>query len=291
MKFSRYPKYKDSGVEWLGEVPAGWHLTKTKHVCTFTTGWTPPTGNSEAYDGDNAWANISDLGPRILDCTAKQISDEAVDASGIALSPSGSLLFSFKLSIGQVSFAGRNMYTNEAIATFHESPHLSLSFAYYAFPLYLVQNAAENIYGAKLLNQELIRNAALALPRVEEQAAIAAFLDRETNKIDALVAEQEKLIALLKEKRQALISHAVTKGLNPDAPMKPSGIDWLGDVPAHWDVCPLKRLTIQITDGAHISPETVDGIYDFVSTKDVGESGIDFRHCLQTSRDSFEYMV
>ncbi len=68
-----------------------------------------------------------------------------------------------------------------------------------------------------------------------EQAAIAAFLDRETAKIDALVAEQQRLIELLKEKRQAVISHAVTKGLNPDAPMKPSGIEWLGEVPAHWD--------------------------------------------------------
>jgi type I restriction enzyme S subunit len=134
--FPRYPKYKDSGVEWLGEVPAHWTLTKAKHTCTFTTGWTPSTGNSAAYNGENLWANISDLGPRVLNHTAKQISDETVDASGIALSPAGSLLFSFKLSIGQVSFAGRDMYTNEAIATFHESPHLSLQFAYYAFPLF-----------------------------------------------------------------------------------------------------------------------------------------------------------
>ena len=76
---------------------------------------------------------------------------------------------------------------------------------------------------------------------LDEQTAIAAFLDRETAKIDALVAEQRRLIELLKEKRQAVISHAVTKGLNPHAPMKPSGIEWLGDVPAHWEVLPLKR--------------------------------------------------
>ncbi len=83
-----------------------------------------------------------------------------------------------------------------------------------------------------------------------EQTVIAAFLDRETGKIDALVAEQEKLIALLKEKRQAVISHAVTKGLYPDAPMKPSGIEWLGDVPAHWDVNQLRRyLDIGLSNG------------------------------------------
>ena len=79
--------------------------------------------------------------------------------------------------------------------------------------------------------------------RLDEQVAIAAFLDRETAKIDALVAEQRRLIELLKEKRQAVISHAVTKGLNPNAPMKPSGIEWLGDVPEHWEVTPLKHLS------------------------------------------------
>ncbi len=81
-----------------------------------------------------------------------------------------------------------------------------------------------------------MRNIQLAVPPLNEQSAIAAFLDRETGKIDALVAEQERLIALLKEKRQAVISHAVTKGLNPNAPMKDSGVPWLGEVPAHWEV-------------------------------------------------------
>jgi type I restriction enzyme S subunit len=88
-----------------------------------------------------------------------------------------------------------------------------------------------------------LRQVLLAFPPLAEQRAIAAFLDRETKKIDELVAEQERLIELLKEKRQAVISHAVTKGLDPAAPMKPSGVEWLGDVPAHWEVKPLMRLT------------------------------------------------
>jgi type I restriction enzyme S subunit len=83
----------------------------------------------------------------------------------------------------------------------------------------------------------------LPLPPFSEQSAIVAFLDRETGKIDALVAEQERLIALLKEKRQAVISQAVTKGLDPGVPMKPSGVEWLGEVPAHWTIVPLKWLT------------------------------------------------
>lgn len=240
MKLKPYPKYKDSGVEWVGEVPSGWTHTKLKHMATFSTGWTPPTGNDSAYNGENLWANISDLGDRVIYDTAKRISDEAVSKANIPISPKGSLLFSFKLSIGQVSFAGEAMYTNEAIASFPPDQGINVRYGYYAYPLFLVQNASENIYGAKLLNQDLMKNAQIVLPDLHEQTTIATFLDRETAKLDTLIAKQEKLIELLQEKRQAVISHAVTKGLDPDVPMKDSGVEWLGMVPAHWEVKRLK---------------------------------------------------
>jgi len=94
-----------------------------------------------------------------------------------------------------------------------------------------------------------MKNIVLAVPSPEEQIAIAAFLDRETTKLDGLMAEQQQLIELLNEKRQAVISRAVTKGLNPDAPMKPSGVEWLGEVPAHWEVRKLKHLAHSIEQG------------------------------------------
>ncbi|MDZ4259449.1 MAG: restriction endonuclease subunit S [Gemmatimonadales bacterium] len=263
MSFPRYPKYKDSGVEWLPEIPFEWETTQAKHVIEFTTGWTPPTGDAASFEGDSLWANISDLGPRWLEDTAKRVSEAAVQRSRIKVSPRGSLLFSFKLSIGQVSFAARDMYTNEAIATFLPSPHVDLAFAYYAFPLLMVQNAEENIYGAKLLNQELLRTAKIALPDVSTQRQIASFLDRETAKIDALVAEQQRLMELLKEKRQAVISHAVTKGLNPDAPMKPSGVEWLGEVPAHWELRRLKFLCDIQTGSKDTENAVEDGEFPF----------------------------
>nr|WP_269751264.1 restriction endonuclease subunit S [Acuticoccus mangrovi] len=104
------------------------------------------------------------------------------------------------------------------------------------------------------LGQYAVSNLPIPLPPLAEQQAIAAFLDRETGKIDALVEEQRRLIALLKEKRQAVISHAVTKGLDPSAPMKPSGIDWLGDVPAHWEVRRLRHVSPAITVGIVVEP-------------------------------------
>jgi type I restriction enzyme S subunit len=253
MSLPKYAEYKDSGILWLERIPAHWLITKTKHVCEFSTGWTPPTGNDSAYEGENLWANISDLGPKILSSTAKRISNKAVDDAFIQVSPVGSLLFSFKLSVGQVSLAGIDMYTNEAIATFRASSKLVIDYAYYAFPIFLIKNATENIYGAKLLNQALIKSAFLPLPSLDEQSAIATFLDHETGNIDALIAEQEKLLTLLAEKRQATISHAVTRGLNPDAPMKDSGVPWLGEVPTHWDIFPTKRLFRVIVEPAPVN--------------------------------------
>ena len=158
----------------------------------------------------------------------------------------------------------------------------------------VVRSIAE-VYSAGITRLRINLGAVKKLPVFElplpEQNAIADFLDRETAKIDTLVAEQEQLITLLKEKRQAVISHAVTKGLDPSVPMKDSGVEWLGEVPAHWEVTHLKRRCAVITDGAHISPETEGGVHLFVSTKDISDDGIDFDSALRTSPASYEYMI
>jgi type I restriction enzyme S subunit len=201
---------KDSGVPWLEQVPSHWTITPLKRVISFRIGWTPPTNRDDLYDGIHPWATIADMSGRVIFKTGKSISNEAVRLAGIAPSPKGSLLFSFKLSVGQVCFAGTDIFTNEAIATFEPSYNVNLLFAYYAFPIFLVKNAFENIYGAKILNQDLMRNALLTLPPLSEQDAIAAFLDSECSRIDALIAEAETMISLLRERRSALISAAVT---------------------------------------------------------------------------------
>lgn len=116
----------------------------------------------------------------------------------------------------------------------------------------------------------------VTLPPLHEQTAIAEFLDRETGKIDKLVAEQRRLMELLKEKRQAVISHAVTKGLNPHAPMKPSGIEWLGDVPVGWVTGQMRYLAELIVDGTHHSPQSLpNGDYLYITAKNIKEHGFD----------------
>lgn len=115
-----------------------------------------------------------------------------------------------------------------------------------------------------------------ALPPKREQTAIAIFLDRETAKIDALIAEQEKLLTLLAEKRQATISHAVTKGLNPDAPMKDSGVAWLGEVPAHWEIVGLTKYLESVVDYRGKTPTKVDEGVFLVTAKNISQGRIDY---------------
>lgn len=128
----------------------------------------------------------------------------------------------------------------------------------------------------------------IPVPPIEEQRAIARFLDRETAKIDALVAEQERLIELLKEKRQAVISHAVTKGLNPNAPMKDSGIEWLGSIPAHWSIKRLKNLSPFITVGIVVEPTSYvsDSGLPFIYGGDIREGVIDHENARRISREA-----
>ena len=127
-----------------------------------------------------------------------------------------------------------------------------------------LQSVTDGIRDGKNIGYDQFGMIGLPFPPIQEQSAIAAFLDRETSKIDSLVAEQEKLIELLKEKRQAVISHAVTKGLDPNVPMKDSGVEWLGEVPEHWEVMQLKHVIAKntvITYGiVQAGPHVEDGI-------------------------------
>lgn len=288
MSFPKYPEYKDSGVEWLGEVPKHWRLKKIAWHVPYTVGWTPSSGKEEYYDGDNLWVTIADLNKPVIHDTKSKISDTAVSDRGGRLSPAGSMLFSFKLTVGNVAFLGKPAYTNEAIASFEPNQHVDLSYWSYAAPLFIPKYGRENIYGALLLNQELIGAVRFYAPDVQEQMYISRFLDHETARIDALVEQQQRLIELLKEKRQAVISHAVTKGLDPNVPMKDSGVEWLGEVPAHWTVGRVKNLVEFVIDGPHFSPAYVEEGVIFLSARNIKIDRWSFSDAKFISQDDYE---
>jgi type I restriction enzyme, S subunit len=257
MSFPRYPKYKDSGVEWLGEVPEHWGILPIKRIVAV-----PIT------DGPHETPQFLDEGVPFV--SAEAISSGRIDFSKIraCISPEDNARYSIKYSpmlhdIFMVKSGATTGIT--AIVEDHTnfniwSPLAVIRCGSAAAPRFVLNfMRSRNFIEAITLNWSfgtqqnigmgVIENLACTIPPLPEQTRIAAFLDRETAKIDGLVAEQQRLIDLLKEKRQAVISHAVTKGLNPAAPMKPSGIEWLGDVPAHWDVRRISSLCTKITNG------------------------------------------
>jgi type I restriction enzyme S subunit len=180
------------------------------------------------------------------------------------------------------------MYTNEAIASFLDKAELPLAYLYYALPKFIIENASTNIYGAKILNQELISNAMMFAPPYKEAEKIADFLDHQTIKIDTLIEKQQQLIQLLQEKRQAVISHSVTKGLNPAAKMRDSGIEWLGEVPEHWTVTRLKHVCSHIIDCPHSTPEyDSDGDYPAIRTADINIGLLDLTNCRRVTKEIY----
>lgn len=207
-------KMKDSGVEWIGEIPKHWKMTKIKREFNFLVGGTPDSGNEDYYssnEGGFKWATISDINKKYINDTVNYISKEGVKNASIKLIPKNSLLFSFKLSVGKVAFNLSDMYTNEAIATFLSNSNFNnLEYAFYSFPIFIPENANENIYGSKILNQELIKNALICLPPLKEQEEIASYLNEKTAKIDRLISKTEKQIEILKKAKQSLITEVVT---------------------------------------------------------------------------------
>lgn len=205
---------KDSGIEWIGEVPKDWHIKKIKYIYKFHTGFTPDTSKSDFYcdsgDGYN-WITISDLNNDyvIPQKTKSQISLNYVDLYNPLITSKDSLLYTFKLSVGQVAFTTYDVYTNEAIASFVKNENLNLNFLYYSSFL-IEYYANENIYGAKILNQTLINNSFTIFPPIQEQQEIATYLDEKCSHIDGTITSKLEQITTLEEYKKSIIFEYIT---------------------------------------------------------------------------------
>lgn len=187
---TKYSSYKSTDVQWFKKIPSHWKTSEIKHDLDFFTGWTPPTSRIELFEGDNIWVTITDMNKKFVSDSQTKLSDEAIIEANPPIVPKGALLYSFKLSIGKVAFAASDFYINEAIACFIPNPKFDLRFLAYAFQDYLHYNAKENIYGALLLNREIIKASKICYPKFEEQKLIADFLDIEVEKIDRLISNK-----------------------------------------------------------------------------------------------------
>ena len=254
MSFPRYPKYKASCVEWLGEVPESWGVRRIKHLGKTITGGTPKTEEPEYWtDGDVPWLPSGKVqnGSIHKEDADTFITKRALAESAAKLIKPGSALIALTgATCANAAFLTFESTANQSVVGIEPKSNSNGRFIYYSLLSQREQVLTHKSGGAQGgINQEDVRNLVITAPEKVEQTAIAEFLDRETGKIDELVAEQRRLMELLKEKRQAAISHAVTKGLNPHAPMKPSGIEWLGDVPVGWTCATLNRLSSRVVVG------------------------------------------
>jgi len=290
MSFPRYPKYKDSGVEWLGEVPEHWSVEPFKRQIERNDGgvWgDDPDGlndtivlRSTEQTVDGRW-QLDDPAPRKLS-EADIDGSLLVEGDLLLTKSSGSSLHIGKTTLVTPEIAAMRCCYSNFMQRIRTRPSFSPKLAWHVLNNDLARRQfdllSNSTTGLANLNGTMIGQIVVPVPPLLEQTQIAAFLDRETAKIDELVAEQRRLMELLKEKRQAVISHAVTQGLNPDAPMKPSGIEWLGDVPAHWGISPLKyvatynnevldEITAADTEIVYVDISSVDGVYG-IKTKE-----------------------
>jgi type I restriction enzyme S subunit len=256
MSFPRYPKYKDSGVEWLGEVPEHWRVAPLKHVVRLRSGGTPSKDNQSYWHGEVPWASSKDLKEDSLADTEDHITRQAVEDGAAELIAPGSVLVVVRGMILSHTFPVTKALVPMAINQDLKAltPRGGLHADFLAWLLRgssgeTLNRIDEAGHGTKVLRLDTWTAMQMAIPPASEQINIATFLARETSRIDGLIAEQQQLIDRLHEKRQATISHAVTNGLNRDAPMKSSGIEWLGDVPAHWELTKIKFLTKSMEQG------------------------------------------
>jgi len=258
-----YPQYKDSGVEWIGEVPEGWQIKGLKYLLKPGNDGIKigPFGSSlkssvlsssgfKVYGQENVINNDFKLGFRYIN------QDKFDELSVYEISPED-LLITMMGTTGQAQLVPKNIeqgIMDSHLIRVRPEKHLItpkylqmlVNDSVYIFHQKKLQSKGSIMEG---LNSSIIKSFFILLPSIPEQTAIANYLDRKTAEIDGLIANKERLIELYEEEKTAVINQAVTKGLDPNAPMKPSGIDWLGDIPEHWEVKKLKYLVSKIGSG------------------------------------------
>ena len=252
-KYQKYAEYKDSGIDWLGSIPANWHLNKLRYLFDFNKGLTITKENLE--DEGIPCVSYGEVHSKFgfevdpLKHDLKCVNVSYLKTSDNALLNKGDFVFADTSEDLKGSGNFTHLVNNEQVfAGYHtiiakpKDPTSSRFYAYLFDSKEFRSQIQLAVKGVKVfsITQAILRASDIWLPSKSEQIQIANFLDHETAKIDSLIEKQKKLIELLKEKRQAVISHAVTKGLNPDVAMKDSGVEWLGQVPEHWETTKIK---------------------------------------------------
>lgn len=289
----RYSEYKDSGVKWLGEIPSHWEVMPIKYISEVSSGATPKTSVQGYWDGNITWVTPADFKTetKFVLKGNRNITTLGVQSCSTVILPKGSLVFSKRAPIGQVSILKIPLCTNQGCFGIIPNESMNNSFLYYSLAIHA---QSFNTLGSGTTFRELsfstFSSFKISVPPKEEQDAIVRYLDAATSKIDKAIAMQQKMIDLLNERKQIIIQNAVTKGLDENVEMKDSNCKFLGKIPSTWEVCKtLYVLSMPITDGPHTTPQLYDDGIPFVSAEAVscGNGYIDFSHIRGYISDSF----
>ncbi len=252
----KYDEYKESGFGWIGEVPSLWNNLRLRFVCEFRNGYTPSKANPEFWeDGSIPWYRMEDIREtgRKLNEAKQYITKEAVKGGG--LFEAGSFILATTATIGEhavliVDSLANQRFTNLKIRKSLEATLLRDYFYYYLFVIDDYCKATTKTSTFPAVSMELLKNCHVVFPSPEQQQNIVDYLDKKCGEIDRVISAQQKRIALLQELKQSAITHVVTKGLNPNVEMKDSGVEWIGEVPKHWEVCRFKDFISLKTDAS-----------------------------------------
>lgn len=277
--FTTYPAYRKTGRDWFPEIPIDWRDSKVRWISTRYAGGTPDKNRNEYWDdGTIPWLNSGAVNQGSITTPSELISEEGFKNSSAKWVPIDGLVMALagqgktKGMVAQTKIRATCNQSMAAIVIDDENPRFIY---WWLTSQYRKIRGLTSDEGRDGLNLEHVGSIQCPLPSIEEQQTIARFLDFKTAQIDALIAKKKALLDKLAEKRTALISHAVTKGLDPSVPMKDSGVEWLGEIPAHWDAKRLKFLIAEpLKYGANEAAELTDpDLPRYIRITDVNEDG------------------
>lgn len=257
---------KPSGIEWIGYIPDDWEVIKTKFLFNVYGGSTPKVNVPEYWGDKITWITPGELGDdiKIVLNSKRMLSEKGLNSCGATLAPKGSIIISNRAPIGQVCLAGSELCTNQGCKSLVAKIKLSCLFFYYFFK---VQSEVLNMLGNGTTFMELsasdLLNFKIPFPPLKTQQKIADYLDEKCGEIDATIAKQKESIEKLKAYKQSLISETVTKGLDKSAPLKPSGIKWLGEIPQNARIIRLRFLSSIQTGDKDTVNRVENGKYPF----------------------------
>lgn len=248
----RYEAYKDSGIEWIGAIPVDWGLAPVKGVSKIVAGKTPRSDNEKYWGGDIPWITPADMSEKYTSSGARSITEIGLNDAGLDLVPENSIIVSNRAPIGLISIASNPLSTNQGCKALVLEKGVP-DYLYYclACSSQELERLGKGTTFLELSAQDLGSHK-IPWPSARIQTAISEYLDQKTAEIDSLIEQTERSIKLLEEYRKSVISEAVTKGLDPNVPMKDSGIDWIGDIPRTWSTQPLKYITLSIESGRSV---------------------------------------